>query len=124
MGDYTERGYVYEATPIGTIAGRKGNEYGGYRVSLSVVYPPMEVAFKIDITIGDRITPKEVSYEFKLLLEDRSIQVLAYNLETVMAEKRNSTGILEQSCFKRINSWHADSCSAVLSVGVGEDKDI
>lgn len=66
---------------------REGDEYGGYRVSLSAVYPPMDVPLKLDITAGDKITPKEVVYEFKLLLEDRSIQVLAYNLETVMAEK-------------------------------------
>ena len=33
------------------------------------------------------ITPKEIKYQFKLLLEDRSISVLAYNLETIMAEK-------------------------------------
>lgn len=42
---------------------------------------------KLDITTGDKITPKEVEYQFKLLLEDRSIKVLAYNLETIMAEK-------------------------------------
>ncbi len=42
---------------------------------------------KLDITTGDRITPKEIEYRFKLLLEDRSISVLAYNLETIMAEK-------------------------------------
>lgn len=66
---------------------REGDEYGGYRVLLSAIYLPMEVPLKLDITTGDKITPKEVIYEFKLLLEDRSIQVLAYNLETVMAEK-------------------------------------
>ena len=33
------------------------------------------------------ITPREVSYSFKLLFEDRSISILAYNLETVLAEK-------------------------------------
>ena len=47
----------------------------------------MAVPLKLDITTGDKITPKEISYEFKLLLEDRSIRVLAYNLETVLAEK-------------------------------------
>lgn len=47
----------------------------------------MNIPLKLDITTGDKITPKEVVYEFKLLLEDRSIQVLPYNLETVMAEK-------------------------------------
>lgn len=56
-------------------------------MSLSTVYPPMEVPLKLDITMGDRITPTDVVYEFKLLLEDRSIQVLEYYLETVMAEK-------------------------------------
>ena len=66
---------------------REGDEYAGYRVSLSANYPPMAVPLKLDITTGDRITPKEIEYRFKLLLEDRSISVLAYNLETIMAEK-------------------------------------
>ncbi len=66
---------------------REGDEYTGYRVSVSANYPPMAVPLKLDITTGDRITPKEIEYRFKLLLEDRSISVLAYNLETIMAEK-------------------------------------
>lgn len=66
---------------------REGDEYTGYRVSLSANYPPMAVPLKLDITTGDKITPKEIEYQFKLLLEDRSILVLAYNLETIMAEK-------------------------------------
>lgn len=47
----------------------------------------MTVPLKLDITTGDKITPKEIEYQFKFLLEDRSISVLAYNLETIMAEK-------------------------------------
>ena len=66
---------------------REGDEYTGYRVSLSANYPPMAVPLKLDITTGDKITPKEIEYQFKLLLEDRSISVLAYNLETILAEK-------------------------------------
>ena len=66
---------------------REGDEYTGYRVSLSANYPPMAVPLKLDITTGDKITPKEIEYQFKLLLEDRNISVLAYNLETIMAEK-------------------------------------
>ena len=42
---------------------------------------------KIDISTGDVITPGEVQYKFKLMLEDRSIEVWAYNLETILAEK-------------------------------------
>lgn len=70
---------------IGEIRG--GDVYAGYRVSLFANYPPMEVPLKLDITTGDKITPKEIEYRFKLLFEDRSISVLAYNLETIMAEK-------------------------------------
>lgn len=66
---------------------REGDVYTGYRVSLSANYPPMAVPLKLDITTGDKITPKEIEYQFRLLLEDRRISVLAYNLETIMAEK-------------------------------------
>ncbi len=76
---------TFEFKKIGEI--REGDEYTGYRVSLSANYPPMAVPLKLDITTGDKITPKEIEYRFKLLLEEREISVLAYNLETVMAEK-------------------------------------
>lgn len=66
---------------------REGDVYTGYRVSLSANYSPMAIPLKLDITTGDKITPKEIEYQFKLLFEDRSISVLAYNLETIMAEK-------------------------------------
>lgn len=66
---------------------REGDEYDGYRVALTADYPPMAVPLKLDITTGDKITPKEIEYSFKLLLEDRSISILAYNLETILAEK-------------------------------------
>lgn len=76
---------AFEFNKIGEI--REGDDYTGYRVSLSANYPPMAVPLKLDITTGDKITPKEIEYRFKLLLEDREISVLAYNLETVIAEK-------------------------------------
>jgi predicted nucleotidyltransferase component of viral defense system len=66
---------------------REGDDYLGYRASLTANYSPMSVPLKLDFTTGDKITPKEMVYEFKLLLEDRTIKVLAYNLETVLAEK-------------------------------------
>ena len=42
---------------------------------------------KVDVTTGDFITPAAINYSFKLLFENRSITVKAYNLETVLAEK-------------------------------------
>lgn len=62
-------------------------EYPGIRVSMTSVFDSVVTPLKIDISTGDAITPKEVRYRFKLMLEDRSIVILAYNLETVLAEK-------------------------------------
>ena len=66
---------------------REDDEYGGYRVSLSGNYPPMAVPLKIDITTSDKITPREMMYSFNLMFEERSINVLAYTVETILAEK-------------------------------------
>lgn len=62
-------------------------EYAGLRVTLDTYFDRVNQTLKVDITTGDKITPKEISYSFKLMLESRSIEVLAYNIETVMAEK-------------------------------------
>lgn len=62
-------------------------EYPGIRVSMSTTFDGVVTPLKIDISTGDAITPREVQYSFKLMLEDRSIDIWAYNLETVLAEK-------------------------------------
>ncbi len=66
---------------------RESDEYSGFRVSLRANYPPMAIPLKLDITTGDKITPREIEYNFKLLTEDRTISILAYNIETILAEK-------------------------------------
>ena len=62
-------------------------EYPGIRVSMETRFDSVITPLKIDISTGDAITPREVRYSFKLMLKDRSIEIWAYNLETVLAEK-------------------------------------
>lgn len=62
-------------------------DYPGVRVSMDTLFDGARIPLKIDISTGDVITPREVRYTFKLMLEERSIDVWAYNLETVLAEK-------------------------------------
>ena len=62
-------------------------EYPGIRVSMTTTFDGVVTPLKIDISTGDAITPREIRYSFKLMLEDRSIDIWAYNLETVLAEK-------------------------------------
>lgn len=62
-------------------------EYSGVRANLEATLETMRTPLKVDISTGDIITPREVLYTFKLMFEERTISILAYNLETVLAEK-------------------------------------
>lgn len=66
---------------------REGDDYPGIRVAMKADYPPLAVPLSVDVTTGDKITPRAIEYTFKLLFEDRTIKIMAYNLETVLAEK-------------------------------------
>ena len=66
---------------------RETDEYPGIRVALKANYPPIKVPLTVDITTGDMVTPREIEYTFPLLFENRTINILAYNLETILAEK-------------------------------------
>lgn len=62
-------------------------DYPGIRLLLDTAFENMCTPLKIDFSTGDVITPHEVTYSFRLLFEKRSISILAYNIETVLAEK-------------------------------------
>jgi predicted nucleotidyltransferase component of viral defense system len=62
-------------------------DYPGIRVMMEASLEKIRIPFKIDFSTDDVITPSEVSYSFKLLFENRTIPLLAYNLETMLAEK-------------------------------------
>ncbi len=66
---------------------REDDEYGGFRVAIIAKYASINTPLKIDITAGDVITPKAVSYAFPSNFEDKRIEVWAYNIETILAEK-------------------------------------
>lgn len=62
-------------------------EYSGYRVTIVSKFETAKIPLKVDITAGDAITPKEVHHNYNLLLENRTIEILTYNIEMVLAEK-------------------------------------
>ena len=63
------------------------SDYPGIRVMMTATLERMRTPLKIDFSTGDVITPIEVEYSLKLLFEERTISILAYNLETILAEK-------------------------------------
>ncbi len=62
-------------------------EYPGLRVTMNAALGKLITSLKIDISTGDKMTPREVEFHYKLLLEDRTISLWSYNLETVLSEK-------------------------------------
>ena len=76
---------------------REDDEYGGFRVAVVAMYESINTPLKIDITTGDVITPHAVQYAFPSNFEDKLIEVWAYNIETILAEKVET--ILRRSIF-------------------------
>lgn len=62
-------------------------EYPGIRMMLEATLERMRQSIKLDISTDDVITPAAVEYEYKLMFEDRTISLLTYNTETLLAEK-------------------------------------
>ena len=81
-----EDGIVFE---IGTISPiREDDIYGGYRVMLNARFDTILTPLSIDVSTGDAITPHAVQYNFSEIFDDeKSYELWAYNIETVMAEK-------------------------------------
>ena len=79
-------GVVFE---IGTISPiREDDIYGGYRVMLNARFDTLLTPMSIDVSTGDAITPHAVQYNFSEIFDDeKSYELWAYNIETVMAEK-------------------------------------
>lgn len=78
-------GVIFEIKDIQPI--REDDEYNNFRVSLQAIYGKMKIPMKIDITTGDKITPREISYQYPFLFEDKTVSVMAYSIETILAEK-------------------------------------
>lgn len=81
-------GIEFEITDISHI--REEDEYENFRVHLIANFSKIKNDMKIDITTGDVITPKEIEYLYPCMFQDESLKVLAYPLETILAEKYES----------------------------------
>ena len=66
----------------------EGAQYVGYRIHLvGTLYKKAKANIKIDISTGDVITPKEITYTYKSLIDETPIEIVAYNIETIIAQK-------------------------------------
>jgi predicted nucleotidyltransferase component of viral defense system len=61
--------------------------YSGLRATISVELDGLKDTIKIDLTTGDMITPSEINYQYRTLLDNKLLNLKAYNIETILAEK-------------------------------------
>lgn len=62
-------------------------DYPGIRVHMEGRLDSLKQPIKIDVSTDDVITPRAVEYGYKLMFEDRKIELQSYNIETLLAEK-------------------------------------
>lgn len=77
--------FTYKVDSIDAI--REEDQYGGFTLKLVATYETLKEVVYIDITTGDSLTPREISYRFHSLFNDEELSIQAYNIETVLAEK-------------------------------------
>jgi predicted nucleotidyltransferase component of viral defense system len=78
-------GIAFELVNIGDI--RREDQYGGFQITLLGKLENVRCQFGIDIATGDPIVPSEKNYDYKCLVTGDVLQMKAYSLETVVAEK-------------------------------------
>lgn len=78
-------GIAFEYQSIEPI--REDDAYNNFRVHLRAKYGKIDSPMKIDVTTGDVITPAAIEYDFPMLFDEKTVPVMAYTLETVLAEK-------------------------------------
>ncbi len=66
---------------------RLEDEYGGFKIHLLGTMEHLKINMFLELTTGDIITPKEIDYQYSCIFEDKKINILSYNIETVIAEK-------------------------------------
>ncbi len=80
-----EDGIKFEIKDISYI--REEDEYENFRISLIANVGKTKNPMKLDLTTGDAITPREIEYTYPCIFTKEDIKIMAYPLETILAEK-------------------------------------
>lgn len=66
---------------------RKDDEYGGNKYYIVGRLENLRVNLEIDVSTGDKITPRELKYGYPSIFDDSKILISVYTIETIIAEK-------------------------------------
>ena len=66
---------------------RQEDVYEDFCASISCIFGKINATLNIDITTGDVITPREMNYSYSKIIEEGTIPIMTYTIETILAEK-------------------------------------
>ena len=81
-------GVTFELISIKDI--RLEDKYGGFRLNILSKLGNNKTYITVELTTGDEITPREIKFSYNSIFEDKKIPIMAYNIETILAEKFHS----------------------------------
>lgn len=73
---------LIKLTPI-----RNADVYEDFSASVECKFGKINARLNIDITTGDVITPREIKYSYSRILDEGTIPIITYTIETILAEK-------------------------------------
>ncbi|HEN2688337.1 TPA: nucleotidyl transferase AbiEii/AbiGii toxin family protein [Streptococcus agalactiae] len=66
---------------------KESDDYGGYRATILCQLENIKQMIHLDIATGDIVTPHPVTYDYKAIFDNKSFPIIAYTIETILAEK-------------------------------------
>lgn len=66
---------------------REDDEYDGNKYHIVGKIENLKINLEIDISTGDKVTPKELKYKYPCLFAEKEILISSYNYETMLSEK-------------------------------------
>ena len=66
---------------------KESDNYGGYRATILCQLENIKQIIHLDIATGYIVTPHPVTYAYKAIFNDESFSIIAYTIETILAEK-------------------------------------
>ncbi|HGJ1572508.1 TPA: nucleotidyl transferase AbiEii/AbiGii toxin family protein [Streptococcus pneumoniae] len=80
-----KNGIQFSIQSITTI--KESDDYGGYRATILCQLENIKQIIHLDIATGDVVTPQPITYDYKAIFNDENFPIIAYTIETVLAEK-------------------------------------
>lgn len=88
---YDEDGVIYDVDHITSQNITEFKDYHGVRLSIPVKMDTIAQVLTMDIGFGDVVTPNPIDLDFPILLDYLpGVNIMAYSLETVIAEKMHA----------------------------------